>query len=89
MKQISYLSNFLSWLIGFAFGSMLSGAVWDELNYQITHRGLAQKVYHVLIAYAARMIPENQRREYLKMEIANIEFYLSEKRHLAALIQRR
>jgi divalent metal cation (Fe/Co/Zn/Cd) transporter len=89
MKQVfGFLLDIVIWLWGFLFGSILSGLVWDEINHQITHRGITQKICHFFIVLASHQFKNiNARRDYFQTSVATIEHLLSERRHLNALWQ--
>lgn len=87
MRQVfELLVDAAIWLWGFLFGSVLSGLVWDEINHQITHRGIMQKICHLFIALAAKQYESKEARtEYIQTALATVEKELVDRRHLKAL----
>lgn len=87
MRQVfNFLTDVVLWLWGFLFGSILSGLVWDEINHQITYRGITQKICYLFINMASKQFKNtDDRKDYIYNAVATIEHQLSERRHLNAL----
>ncbi len=77
--------KWLSVVISFVVGVIVSGLMWDELSHQMAKRGWTKRVCDWTIFLGCQLQPARYRGEYQKQAEADVAKLLSDKRHLAAI----